>query len=238
MSTVDLIIYIILSLGATWSYLSHKLTLTGSLTGAAIGLLSYEGAGISGVAMMTLFFVLGSAATGWKRSQKVKINTAEKDHDPRTATQVLANSGVAAILSATAWHFPGEVELIKIMIAGSFAAATADTLSSELGMVYGKRFYNIISFKKDIRGLDGVVSLEGTLLGLAGAMLIAGVYAVGSDWEISFWWIVLAGGIGNLADSVLGAILERKGIIGNNVVNFWNTATGALVCWLLLQVSA
>ncbi len=39
---------------------------------------------------------------------------------------------------------------------------------------------------------------------------------------------------GNLADSVLGATLERKGLMGNNVVNFFNTGVGAVVCWLLV----
>ena len=46
-------------------------------------------------------------------------------------------------------------------------------------------------------------------------------------------WIILAGVTGNVVDSVLGASLERKGWIGNNVVNFLNTAVGAGVCWVL-----
>jgi uncharacterized protein (TIGR00297 family) len=231
MQTTDLIIYFILSLGATWSYITHKLTLAGSFTGTTIGLLIYEGSGLNGIITMTLFFILGSVATGWKRSQK----TIDKDHGPRTAAQVLANSGVAGVLSMVAWHFPGEAGLVKLMIAGSFASATADTLSSELGIVYGKRFYNIITLKKDTRGLDGVVSLEGTLIGLLGAALIACVYALGFGWSIAFIWIILAGFTGNLVDSVLGTLLERKGLIGNNLVNFLNTAVGAGVCWLLLK---
>ena len=34
----------------------------------------------------------------------------------------------------------------------------------------------------------------------------------------------------------MGAALERKGLIGNNVVNFLNTAVAALLGWLLLVI--
>jgi uncharacterized membrane protein len=65
-------------------------------------------------------------------------------------------------------------------------------------------------------------------------MLIAGVYSAMVGWSISFYLIALAGLIGNLMDSVLGALLERRGLMGNNVVNFLNTLAGALVCWMLM----
>jgi uncharacterized membrane protein len=42
-------------------------------------------------------------------------------------------------------------------------------------------------------------------------------------------WLLVAGTAGNLADSVLGATLERRGVLDNNTVNFLNTLTGALV---------
>jgi uncharacterized membrane protein len=45
-------------------------------------------------------------------------------------------------------------------------------------------------------------------------------------------WIIIAGTAGNLSDSVLGALLERKNIIGNNAVNFLNTFIAALVALL------
>ncbi len=186
--------------------------------------------------MLAIFFIAGSWATGFKSLRKVDSNTAEQNHSQRTAGQVLANGGIAAILGALAWLLPNHAPLLQHMLAGSFAAATADTLSSELGMIYGRRFYNIISLKKDTRGLDGVVSLEGTLIGLLGAVLIAAAYAISYGWSTSFYWIILAGFTGNLADSILGATAEHKGYIGNNAVNFLNTAIGAAVCWLLMSL--
>jgi uncharacterized protein (TIGR00297 family) len=232
MPTADLIVYIILLLGAALSYLTKKLTPAGAITGAIVGLLIYQGSGLTGIAMLTLFFLIGSWATGWQAGKKQAIGAAEEHKGRRTAAQVLANGGTAAILGAFSWYHPGYAPITQIMIAGSFAAATADTLSSELGTVYGRRFFNIITFKKDTRGLDGVVSLEGTLIGIIGAALIALVYALSFGWGVAVGWIILAGFTGNLVDSVLGALLERKGLIGNNMVNFLNTVVAAGVCWM------
>jgi uncharacterized protein (TIGR00297 family) len=233
MSISEIIILLILLLGSTLSYTTKKLTVGGAITGALVGLLMYKGAGLTGLIILAVFFISASWATKWQLAKKVVIGAAEENKGRRTARQVLANGGVAALLGACSWLFPEDTPVISLMIAGSFAAATADTLSSELGMVYGRRFYNVLTFKKEVAGPDGVVSVEGTLIGLIGSILIATVYSIGFGWGIGFCWITLAGFTGNLVDSVLGAALERKGWIGNNVVNFLNTGVGALVCWLM-----
>jgi len=232
---VDIIVYVVLLIAATLSFTTRKLTLAGAATGALVGLLIYKGAGYPGLIMLTVFFIAGSWATGHHFNKKTELGTAERHKGRRTAGQVLANGGMAALLGAWAWYNPGHSSIAAIMIAGSFAAATADTLSSELGTVYGRRFFNILTFKTDQRGLNGVVSLEGTLIGLVGAALIAIVYTFNFGWGLSFCWIILAGFTGNVVDSVLGALLERKGLIGNNMVNFLNTLTGAGVCYLLVN---
>lgn len=227
---MDIIIYIILVLSAFWAYKKHKLTFTGSVTGFIIGFVIYTGGGLLSFILLTTFFVLASWATGWHKNKKID----HSDPAPRTAGQVLANGGVAALLGGLAWLNPEYSTIAQIMIAGSFAAATADTLSSEMGMIYGKRFVNIITLKKDQRGLDGVVSLEGTLIGMAGAAVIAILFWLFNHPGMAIPVIIFAGVLGNLADSILGATLERKNLIGNNTVNFLNTLVGAAACYLWL----
>lgn len=229
MTITDILIYILLASGASFSFIKDKLTLPGAITGLIVGLLIYEGTGLAGFSMLCLFFITGSWATSWHKEQK-NINEASQ---PRTAWQVLANAGVGVLLATIAFIKPDLSPLLLVMIGGSFASAMADTLSSELGMIYGKQFFNIITLKKDQRGLDGVVSLEGTLIGISGAFITAIVFWLFTDWSKALYVITIAGSIGNLVDSILGATLERKRIIKNDMVNFLNTLAGALVCYIL-----
>ena len=227
------ILLLILAFGMFLSVKSGKLTIAAALTGGVLALLVFIGSGFTGIAMMAIFFVLGSAATGWKISINQSFGLAENNKGKRTARQVIANAGVAAILGLLAWLYPQKASLFQLMTAAGFASATADTISSELGNVYGRRFYNILSFKKDGRGLNGVVSLEGTLFGIAGSAIIAIIYAIGFKWDVNIAYIILAGTAGNIADSLLGATLERKHVLRNDAVNFLNTLVAALTALLL-----
>lgn len=217
---------LILAAGVAYSISAGKLTVVAALTGAAVAILVFAGAGFTGLAMMTTFFILGSAATSVQSEIKKDLNADQKGG--RTAGQVLANSGTAALCGALILVLPVQTQVLQLMLAASFASATADTLSSELGMIYGKRFFNIITLKPDIRGLDGVVSIEGTLIGVIGSVIIAVIYAIGNSWATNLIWIIVAGTFGNLTDSILGAVLERKNLINNNTVNFLNTLIAAL----------
>jgi uncharacterized protein (TIGR00297 family) len=229
----DVLISIYIVIGMFLSVLAQKLDLKASLIGGVFAFVIYAGFGFMGICLLSTFFLLGTLATVWKLDQKRQLQLEEKNHGKRTAGQVLANTGVAALLGFCAWQFPNEAPVLALMLAASYSSALSDTLSSELGNVYGKNYYNILTFKRDTKGLNGVVSLEGTFFGLFGSVLIAVVYILFTGKHIDFWLIIIAGTIGNLFDSILGASLERKGLIGNNVVNFLNTAISALTILLL-----
>jgi uncharacterized protein (TIGR00297 family) len=215
------------------SVMFRKLTITAAIVGGLIGVLIFIGAGYTGIAMVAMFFLLGSTATSWRSGIKERLGIAELNKGRRKAGQVLANAGVAAILGLMIWQLPEHTGLFQLMMASSLASAASDTLSSELGNVYGRRFINIVSFKSDKRGENGVVSLEGTVFGVLGALVIAVVYSIGLGFTSNLLLIVIAGTIGNLADSVLGATFERRNYIGNDAVNFLNTAIAAAVGMLL-----
>jgi len=219
--------------GMAWAVLTNKLTFAAALAGGAIGTVIFIGLGWTGISLMTAFFLMGTLATSWKKNMKLAIGLEQENKGRRTVGQVFANAGVGGLLGLLAILFPQSSFDWQFLVACAFSSATADTVSSELGSVYGKRFYDILSFRKGKCGLDGVISFEGTLLGLIGSCIISSIYAISQGWNQAFPWIALAGTIGNLADSILGATLERKGILKNDAVNFFNTAIAVLAGYLL-----
>lgn len=217
-----------------FSVVKRKLTVPAALTGGCLGVMVYLGAGFTGITLLGLFFLLGVWATGWKKNEKQTL-TETPEGEIRTAAQVWANGGVAGILGFLSFTYPQQAVVYQLAMAASLASATADTLSSELGMVYGRRFYNIITGKKDRRGLDGVISAEGTFAGVLGSALIAGVHMLGLNGTLpQFLLIVLCGTFGNLFDSFLGAAWERRHFINNNVVNFMNTLAAAALMLIFM----
>ncbi|WP_316814702.1 DUF92 domain-containing protein [Pedobacter nyackensis] len=204
----------------------RKLTFQAAITATIIGLLVWQSAQLKGVFMLMTFFLLSVFATAHKKAVKTKIHKDNLSNKARDSKQVLANGGVAGLTAIMAIIDPLHHEFYMIMMAASLASALADTLSSELGMIYGRRFYNIITLKKEPNGLDGVVSLEGLLIGALGSGIIAVIYA---GFEKPGLLVFIAGVTGNLADSILGATLERKHLIGNNIVNFLNTLIAGLI---------
>ena len=94
------------------------------------------------------------------------------------------------------------------------------------------------NFKRVPPGTEGAVSQEGTLAGIAAATIPA-AFAAATDlitWRGAAV-VVIAALVGTTLESYLGATLERRHAIDNEVVNFANTLAGGLAAigiWALL----
>ncbi len=228
MSIDEVLFAFIVASGLIISIFRHKLTRAAAITGALIAIAIYLATGWTGFLCMTAFFIMGTFSTSFQKEKKKEFAGEIKMEEKRDVFQVFANAGMAALTALFFLFFQSDNFLFIIIIASVFSSAAADTVSSELGMVWGKRFYNITSLRPGQRGQDGVISLEGTLAGVFASVIIAVIYFIFQGWSIYFLVIIVSGTIGNLSDSLLGATLERKRIIGNNMVNFLNTVIAAI----------
>jgi uncharacterized protein (TIGR00297 family) len=195
-----------------------------------------------GLLPLLAVFLLAFAATRVGRAKKERLGTAESKRG-RNAAQVAANLGIAALVVQYQWIevFGGVSDTILlqfIFYSAAFAAlaeAAADTVSSEIGQVYGGQPRLITSLRKTEPGIDGGVTVVGTLAGILAAITVAaiGTWAVEGSLGVDGGWLmfgaVTAGGIfGLLFDSLLGATLERKGYLNNDAVNFLSTLSASL----------
>ncbi len=221
-------VFAFLATAVVASVLSKKIDLAGGTVGGLFAYLLYAALGWLGIFLIGGFFVLGTAASRWKIPRKARWGVAEARNARRGWRNVVGNAGVAAILALLVLGGWGNTALGSILIAASFAAALSDTWSSELGNVYGTRFYEVLTGKPGERGRDGVVSREGSVAGVAGSVLVALLYGLFRGWGSAVVIIGVAGLLGNLTDSLLGATLERSGKLGNHGVNFLATLAAVL----------
>jgi uncharacterized protein (TIGR00297 family) len=125
------------------------------------------------------------------------------------------------------------------LMLAALCEATADTVSSEIGTAFGGRPVLLATLRRVDPGTDGAVSLVGTAGGTIAAALVAAVGIWSLRLSVLDAAIAFAGGIAGLFfDSLLGATVERKGWLGNDLVNFASTVFGVLVALGLLAWKA
>lgn len=168
--------------------------------------------------VLLLVFLLTFAATRAGGSRKQELRTAETSGG-RSASQVMANLGVGGLIVAIA---PQGWTLLAL---AALVEAAADTSSSEIGMAFPGKTVLLTTWKPVNPGVDGGVSAKGTLAALAAAAIIsAGAALMHLATGGHALVILYAGVLGSLVDSFIGAVLERRGLLSNDVVNLLSTA--------------
>ncbi len=201
--------------------------LSGALAGSAVAFLMAIRDLRMFLALLVVFAVtLLATHVGYARKQQLR--TAEPAGG-RTASQAMANLGIAALTVAIA------PQTWPVLSLAALAEAAADTGSSEIGMAFPGKTFLITTFQVVPAGIDGGISLFGTLAACAGAAAVAAAALLSNLITLSqAGTIVVAGFVGTLVDSLLGALFERRGWLNNDLVNFFSTAAAAALAWTLI----
>jgi uncharacterized protein (TIGR00297 family) len=234
----------------------HAATLAGAIFGGLICLLLISGTQSlrlpliqSALAPLAFLFVLTFLSTRAGRRTKAKAGLAEKSKG-RSASQVIANLSIAGlsvtylglglvlggfgpfITSRSTYEIP-----MMTMCLAALVEATADTVSSEIGQAFGGVPVMLLSLRRVEPGTDGAVTVLGSLAGIVGGALVAAVGMWALRLSLPEAGIALAAGVlGLFFDSLLGATVERKGWLGNDLVNFASTLFAAGMALVLLRV--
>jgi uncharacterized protein (TIGR00297 family) len=182
----------------------------------------YPGSHSALVALVAVF-LLTFVATKLGRSRKEARGLAEPRRG-RQASQIVANLGVAGLFAA-AGGYAGCI--------AALAEAAADTVSSEVGQAVGGPARLLTNWNKVIPGTDGGITIVGTAAGLGAAAVVVTLgalhHALGP--KTATVWLCACAGL--FFDSLLGATLERRGWIGNDLVNLGSTLFAALLAMAL-----
>ncbi|NEU30737.1 DUF92 domain-containing protein [bacterium LRH843] len=190
-----------------FAYKTKKLTRSGAVAAVVVGTFIALGLGLYGLLLLALFF-LSSTLVGLLRRKHEQVGEEiSAKGDCRDAFQVLANGGVAALLSLIYLIIPSPM-LICGFIA-SIAAANADTWASEIGSLSKSQPFHMIKWRRVPAGTSGAMSTVGTAAAFAGSFVISVLsifFWLGSHYNshILLIALIVCGFVGNLFDTLLG----------------------------------
>jgi len=239
--TVDIeIVIVAVAIAFVFGYFAFRAKtadLSGLFSIALVGVILLVFADATWLLVMLSFFILGSVCTKYKFEYKKRIGVEQGQSGARGYRNVFANGIVACAAAVLYGVFVQPIFIV--MYVGSVATAAADTMASEIGVTGGIP-YMITTLRKVPIGTNGGVSLKGELVCLLGSFIVSLVALFFN--VITPWMLVactIAGFIGTNLDSLIGALLENKGFLGNAGTNFLATLGGGLVAvglyWLLVM---
>ncbi len=195
----------------SWAaYRSHSLSRSGAWGALVEGTIIFGLGGWRWAVLLMAFFISSSALTRFFGKKKASLNEKFDKGGTRDIGQVLANGAVASLFAGLHFFIPG-ASWTWVVFAASLAAVNADTWATELGVLNPSLPRLITSWSPVERGTSGAVSIYGTLAALGGSAFIAALGTLlgpAGQGLMNFVIIIIAGLLGSLFDSLLGATVQ------------------------------
>ncbi len=224
---------------ALYGFRRGSLSATGALSAVVVGS-TLTLANSAFFASLLVFFLTSSKATKFRQEEKQRLEgPAFKEGGRRNWLQVLCNGGVATELALLYLIDVGCADLpldfsaeyrgswLGSAVLGALACCNGDTWASEIGSVVWTEDSPrlITSWRKVPRGTNGGVSPAGVVVSLLGGMAVGAGYYMGVavtasrislDRSPNQLYAILLGGLagllGSLLDSLLGATIQYSGL--------------------------
>lgn len=212
------------------AYRRGSLTTSGVVGAILTGTLIFGFGGVLPGLLLVAFFVSSSLLSHYKMRAKAKFSTRFAKGSQRDLGQALANGGWAAVIAVCLRlaQDSNTSTLLLTAYVGAIATVTADTWSTEIGVLSGTSPRLITTGRTVPAGTSGDITTLGTLAALAGTFFIGVVALVGAVLiTISIHFLPLT------VDFFVGELLTAPGAVGIILLAIISGLGGALFDSLL-----
>jgi uncharacterized protein (TIGR00297 family) len=250
---------------ALLSYRAKFLSASGSVTVFLLAIIIFGFGGLKWAIPILTFFFLSSLLSKWKKGQKQKFDLIFEKGNQRDSGQVLANGGIAGFLVILNIFLPNDIWYMAYLaaIAAAMADTWATEIGILFGH-HPRLITTFKKVQPGTSGGISLAGLLGSILGAA-VVALSGYFFIYPNFYSSYlpmFFVTSAGVFGGLIDSLIGATIQAQfkcpkchkitekrkhcsgtetqqisGInwINNDIVNFINTLSGALLVFILYQ---
>lgn len=185
------------------------LSVSGGISALVVGSVTLTAGGWTAAFVLLTFFTSSSLLSRWRAQRKRRMEWLTARGTQRSAAQVIANGGIAT-LSIVLYLLTGDADW-WLAFAGAYAAANADTWSSEIGALSPTPPRHLLTGKRVQAGDSGGVTPLGLLAGSAGSLLVA----TAAGWLVPLPFsqvasVAIGGFTASLVDSLLGATVQVR----------------------------
>ena len=216
-------------------FLGHRLpflTKKGWIHAGILGTLLLGSIGWNGWISVCVYLLLGTLVTKIGYKNKASRGIAESRGGKRGPENVWGSAATGCSLALLSCFWPDYLTLFMVGFASSFTAKLSDTFSSEIGKRFGKSTFLITTLKPVVPGTEGAISIEGSLAGLFGSLIMTLVminFSIISGISVALI-VLLSGFLATILESYIGAIAQNKiNWMTNELVNSIQTSLAAFI---------